>query len=68
MHGAEVIMLEAAADTQRDAVGSIHQPAALPLYISITALLTLLLIHIAEPQASLLARHIKSNNNEEKKI
>lgn len=56
LRGAEVIILEAPADTRRDAVGSIHQPAALPFQNSITALLTLLLIYITEPQASLPAR------------
>lgn len=53
LSGAEVIILEAPADTQRDAGGSIHQPAAHSFQNSITALLTLLLIYIIEPQASL---------------
>lgn len=52
LKGAEVIILEAPADTQTDTVGSIRQPAALSLQQSITPLLTLLLIYITEPQTS----------------
>lgn len=53
LSGAEVIVLEAPADTRREAVGSIHQPAARLFLNFITPLLTLLLICITEPQALL---------------